>query len=185
MKNPLKKILNRIRGEQDIDRLVKRGLKIGENCLIWNGVIIDPAHCWHIKIGSNVTLAAKVHILAHDGSTKHLLKLGYTRVSNVTIGDNVFVGVGTIILPGVTIGNNVLIGAGSVVSHDIPDNSVAFGNPARVVNSLDNYIIREKGRMKDNNVFGKEYTLRNPDFGEAERLKMLKVAEEEGRIYVE
>ena len=184
MKNPLKKILNRIRGEQSLKKLKKRGLVIGEDFYIQDGVYIDPAHCWHIRIGNNVTLAARVHILAHDGSTKHLLGLGYTRVSNVTIGDHVFIGVGTIVLPGVTIGNNVLIGAGSVVSRDIPDNSVAVGNPARVVSSLDDYVNREKGRMKDNNLFGEEYTLRNPNFGEAERLKMYKVAEEEGRLYV-
>ena len=96
-----------------------------------------------------------------------------------------FIGVGTIILPGVTIGNNVLIGVGSVVSHDIPDNSVAMGTPARVVKSLDDYLDREKGRMKENNVFGEEYTLRNPNFGEAERSRLLKAVEEEGWLYIE
>jgi len=183
MKNPLKKILSRIRGEQNLDKLIKRGLIVGENLTVWDGVFIDPAHCWHIKIGSNVSLAAKVHILAHDASTK--LFLGYTRVSKVTIGNNVFIGVGTIVLPGVTIGNNVVIGAGSVVSHDIPDNSLAVGNPARVVRSLDDYLEREKGRMKENNVFGEEYTLRNPNFGEAERSRLLKAVEEEGWLYIE
>ena len=183
MKNPLKKILNRIRGEQSIERLVKRGLVIGENFYIQDGVYIDPAHCWHIKMGNNVTLATKVQILAHDASTKFFL--GYTRVSNVTIGNNVFIGVGTIVLPGVTIGNNVLIGVGSVVSRDIPDNSVAVGNPARVIKTLDEYLNREKGRMKDNNVFGEAFTLRNPSFGEMERTKLLKAIEEEGWLYVE
>lgn len=182
MNNPLKKILSRIRGEQNLDKLIKRGLVVGENLTVWDGVFIDPAHCWHIKIGNDVTLAAKVHILAHDASTK--LFLGHTRVSNVSIGNNVFIGVGTIILPGVTIGNNVLIGVGSVVSHDIPDNSVAFGNPARVVKSLDDYLEREKGRMKENNVFGEEYTLRNPNFGETERSRLLKAVEEEGWLYI-
>lgn len=182
MKNLLKEILDRIRGKQNLEKLIKRGLVVGENLKIWDGVFIDPAHCWHIKIGNNVTLAAKVHILAHDASTK--LFLGYTRVSNVTIGNNVFIGVGTIVLPGVTIGNNVLIGVGSVVSRDIPDNSLAVGNPARVVKSLDAYLDRERGRMKDNNVFGDEYTLRNPNFGEEEKAKLLKAIEEEGWLYI-
>lgn len=182
MKNLLKRILNRIRGEQSLERLIKRGLVIGENYFIQDGVYIDPSHCWHIKIGNNVAIATKVQILAHDASTKFFL--GYTRVSNVTIGNNVFIGVGTIVLPGVTIGNNVVIGVGSVVSRDIPDNSVAVGNPARVVKSLDDYLNREKGRMKDNNVFGEEYTLRNPQFGEVDRLKMYKAVEEEGWLYV-
>lgn len=146
-------------------------------------VVIDPSHCWHIKIGNNVTLAPRVHILAHDAST--WIFLGYTRVSNVTIGDNVFIGAGSIVLPGVSIGNNVVIGAGSVVSCDIPDNCVAVGNPARVVRSIDDYLNREKQRMTASNVFGEQYTLRNPNFGEAERTKLIQSAEETGWIYVE
>ena len=54
----------------------------------------------------------------------------------VTIGDSVWIGGGTTILPGVTIGDNVVIGAGSVVTRDIPSNSLAVGNPARVIRSL-------------------------------------------------
>ena len=182
MNNPLKKILNRIRGEQSLDKLIKRGLVVGKSFKCMGEVIIDPSHCWHITIGNNVTLAPRVHILAHDASTK--LFFDYTRVSNVTIGDNVFVGAGTIVLPGVSIGNNVVIGAGSIVSHDIPDGCVAVGNPARVVKSLDEYLNKEKGRMKDDNVFGEEYTLRNPNFGVVERSKMLKVVKEAGCLYV-
>jgi maltose O-acetyltransferase len=54
----------------------------------------------------------------------------------VTIGDNVWIGGGAIILPGVTIGKNSVIGAGSVVTKSIPDNSVAVGNPCRVIRAL-------------------------------------------------
>lgn len=182
MKNPLKKTIDRIRGELSLEKLINRGLVVGKNFHCMGGVIIDPAHCWHITIGNNVTLAPRVHILAHDTSTK--MFLGYTRVSNVTIGDNVFIGAGTIVLPGVSIGNNVVIGAGSVVSRDIPDGCVALGNPAKVVKSLEEYLNKEKERMKDDNVFGDEYTLRNPNFGEKERSKMLKVAKEAGCLYV-
>ena len=182
MKNPFKKILDRFRGEQSIEKLIKRGLVVGNGFKCMGGVIIDPSHCWHVTIGNNVTLAPRVHILAHDTSTK--LFLDYTRVSNVTIGDNVFIGAGTIVLPGVSIGNNVVIGAGSVVSRDIPDNSVAVGNPARVVKSLDDYLNQQRERMKDNNVFGEAYTLRNPGFGEAERSEMLKAVEETGCLFV-
>ena len=54
----------------------------------------------------------------------------------VTIGNNVWIGGSVTILPGVTIGDNVTIGAGSVVTHDIPSNSIAVGNPCKVVKSL-------------------------------------------------
>ncbi len=56
-----------------------------------------------------------------------------TQTAPVHIGDHVWIGGGAIILPGVTIGDNVVIGAGSVVTKDIPSNSVAFGNPCRVI----------------------------------------------------
>ena len=56
-----------------------------------------------------------------------------TQTAPVTIGDDVWIGGGVIIMPGVTIGNNVVIGAGSVVTKDIPDNVIAFGNPCRVM----------------------------------------------------
>lgn len=182
MKHLIKRIISRIQGEQDLEKLIKRGLVVGSNFHCMGGVIIDPSHCWHIKIGNNVTLAPRVHILAHDASTK--LFLDYTRVSNVTIGDNVFVGAGTIVLPGVSIGSNVVIGAGSVVSHDIPDGSVAMGNPARVVKSLEEFLTREKERMNEGNIFGDEFTLRNPNFGRVERSKLMDSVGKNGRIYV-
>ena len=110
-----------------------------------DGVLIDWSHCWHITIGDDVVLAPRVQVFAHDASTKAYL--GYTRIGKVEIGDRVFVGAGSVILPGVRIGSDVVIGAGSVVSHDIPDNVVAAGNPARVVGALDEYVARRKGEM--------------------------------------
>jgi len=56
-----------------------------------------------------------------------------TQTAPVTIGNNVWIGGGTIIMPGVKIGDNVVIGAGSVVTKDIPSNKVSYGNPCRVV----------------------------------------------------
>mgnify|MGYP002710252414 FL=1 len=56
--------------------------------------------------------------------------------SPVTVGDNVWIGGNTVILPGVTVGSNVVIGAGSVVSKDIPDNTIAAGNPCKVIRKI-------------------------------------------------
>lgn len=138
MKKLIRKILEYLRGEpQHLEKLLKRGLKVGKNFHRMGGVVVDPSHCYHITIGDNVTLAPRVHILAHDASTYKFI--GKTRAANVTIGNDVFVGAGAIILPGVHIGNRVVIGAGSIVTHNIPDNSVAVGNPAKVVCSLDDY----------------------------------------------
>ena len=178
----LKGLISHLRGEQNIKKLQARGLRIGEGFKCMGGVIIDPSHCWHIRIGDNVTLAPRVHILAHDAST--YLFIGLTRVANVSIGNNVFIGAGTIVLPGVTIGNNVVIGAGSVVATDIPDNSLAVGSPAKVIKSLDIYLEMKKKEMKEGNVFGEDYTLRNPGFNEAMAKELYEAAEKDGQIYV-
>ena len=152
MKKLIRKILEYLRGEpQHLNKLLKRGLKVGKNFHRMGGVIIDPFHCYHISIGDNVVLAPRVHILAHDASTG--LFIGKTRAANVVIGNQVFVGASSIILPGVHIGNRVIIGAGSIVTKDIPDNSVAVGNPARVICSLDDYIAKEKAKMCPENTF--------------------------------
>ncbi len=137
-----RKIICKIRGEQHIQTLVKRGLKIGKNVFINFGCIIDDNFCWLVEIGDNVTLAPNVHILAHDASTKRTL--GYTKIGKVKIGNDVFIGAGTIILPGVTIDDKVVIGSGCVVTKNIPSNSVAVGNPAKVICSYDEYIEKQR-----------------------------------------
>lgn len=137
--------------------LIDRGMKVGDNFSRQEGVILDPSHCRLIEIGNNVTLAPRVHILCHDASTNPFLH--YTKVGRVTIGDHVFIGAESVILPGVTIGNNVIIGANSTVTHDIPPNSVAVGSPARVICTLEDYLNKEKERMTIAPIFGSEYTL--------------------------
>lgn len=111
-------LLYRGRGDYTTDQLIKRGMKVGRNFGRLNGVILDPAHCWLISIGDDVTMAPRVHVLAHDASTKKYLN--YTKIGRVNIGDRVFIGADTVILPNVTIGNDVIIGANSVVTKDIP-----------------------------------------------------------------
>ncbi len=178
----LKKTLARLRGEQDINKLVSRGLKIGKNCHLGN-CTIDPSHCFHITIGDNVTFGPRVHVLAHDASTK--VFLGYTRVANVTIGSNVFVGAHSIVLPGVTLGDNVIIGAGSIVTRDIPSNSVAVGAPAKVVKQLSDFLDSKRKEMSDSNMYGEEYTFRNAGFSSIHRDRLIKSCEDNRCIYVE
>jgi maltose O-acetyltransferase len=144
-------------GELSVRALVKRGLTIGRNCHIGQGVIIDPAHCWHIVIGDEVTIAPNVHILAHDASTKR--HLGYTRIGKVRLGHRVFLGTGVIVLPNVAIGDNAIVGAGSVVSQDIPANVVAAGNPARVITALETYLQRQRELLERLPRFDARYTL--------------------------
>lgn len=154
----IKEFLYRLRGEFTTEKLIAMGMKVGKNFSRLGGVILDPSHCWLIEIGDNVTLAPRVHILCHDASTKAFL--GYTKIGRVTIGDNVFVGAESVVLPGVTIGSNVIIGANSTVTHDVPDNMVVAGSPARVLCSLEEYLNKEHSCMETAPYYGEEYTLR-------------------------
>lgn len=132
----------RLRSEISTEDLIALGLTVGKNFSRQEKTLIDQSHCWLITIGDDVTLAPRVHILAHDASTKKAL--GYTRIGVVNIGNNVFIGASSTILPGISIGNNVVIGANSVVSRDIPDDSVAIGNPAKVICTYDEFVSRKR-----------------------------------------
>jgi maltose O-acetyltransferase len=136
--------------------LRRRGLVAGRNLNLMRGALVDPSHCWHITIGDDVTIARNALVLAHDASTK--VHLGYTRIGKVDIGDRVFIGAGSVVLPGVRIGSDVVIGAGSVVSRDIPDGTVACGNPARVLTPLESWLDRRRAESSEVPRFGHEYT---------------------------
>ncbi len=153
------KIKAKVRGTIDVDQLIKDGLIIGENFHAQDGVIIDPGHCWLIEIGDNVTLAPRVHILAHDASTK--FGIGYTKIGCVTIGNDVFVGAGSIILPGVTIPDKTIIGAGSLVTKSLPHGGVFFGTPVKYICAYEEYISKHNDLVKKLPVFEKEYIIGN------------------------
>lgn len=156
--NFVKELLYRLRGDYTTEKLASMGMKVGKGFKRLHGVILDPGHCWLIEIGDYVTLAPRVHILCHDASTKDFLN--YTKIGRVTIGSHVFIGAESVVLPGVTIGDRVIIGANSTVTHDIPENSVAVGSPARVVCTLDRYLEKEKARMNNSPCYDEAYTLR-------------------------
>lgn len=128
-----------------INYLKKRGTLIGEdvtlNCKI-NAFGTEP---YLIKIGNECLLAADVRLITHDGGVNILNKNKYfgdkkmDKIAPVIIGNRVYIGTGAYIMPGVTIGDNVVIGAGAIVVRDIPDNSVAVGVPAKVIESIDEY----------------------------------------------
>lgn len=121
-----------------------KGVIIGNNVKLYN-VKMDARRPYLITIGNNVILT-NCRLLTHDASM--FLALGYTKIGRITIGDNVFVGVDCVILPNIRIGNNVVVGAGSVVSKDIPDDSVAVGNPLRIISSYSEFIAKHKDRLK-------------------------------------
>lgn len=158
LKSLIQRILYRIRGDHTTEQLIKMGLKVGKNFYRLVGVIIDPAHCWLIEIGDDVTLAPRVHILAHDASTVHYL--GYAKIGRVVIGDRVFIGAESVILPNVRIGDDVIVGANSIVTHDLEGGFVYAGNPARKICSIEEFIQKNKERMETSPCYGEAYTTR-------------------------
>lgn len=111
-------------------------IEVGENFFAnYNCIILDTNK---IIIGNNVMLAPGVIITAAGhpihSDIRNNLSLEYGKP--IQIGNNVWIGANTIINPNVMIGNNVVIGSGSVVVHDIPDNVVCVGNPAKVVKKI-------------------------------------------------
>ena len=118
---------------------VLRGVKIKEPSSVWIGFgsLLDNAYPQKITIGENVTIAVGVQIFAHTEPPITIQeKYMPIVIKDVKIGDNVFIGAGSCILPGITIGNDVIIGAHSVVTKDIPSYSVCVGNPAHVVKDI-------------------------------------------------
>lgn len=135
--------------DDTIEKLRQRGVNIGEDVHIYNSYI-DGGWGNMITIGNHVTIT-NASILAHDASMKK--GIGKTKVKKVSIGDYVFVGYNSIILPGVAVGSRVVIGAGTVVAKDIPDNSVVIGNPMQIIDTYDNYMKRKQDEVEKSRIY--------------------------------
>ena len=134
-------------------------LSVGENCYIE-----PPLHsnfgCKHVSLGNNVyanfnlTLVDDTYITIGDNTMigpnvtlataghpilPSLRMKGYQFNVPINIGKNVWIGAGVIVLPGVNIGDNSVIGAGSVVTKDIPENVVAYGNPCKIIRTINEH----------------------------------------------
>ena len=125
-----------------------KGLKIGNNCEIY-GTAIFGSEPYLISIGDNVRINSKVEFVTHDGGVWVIRNL-YDNLRDIdlfgaiTVGNNVHIGSNTIVMPGAKIGNNCIIGCGAIVTGCIPDNSIAVGVPARVIENIDEYVDKHK-----------------------------------------
>lgn len=110
-------------------------VEIGDHVLI-NHMSDVAGSAAKVVIGNNVLIAPRVSIMAcmHNHHDKQqLIRLQGVYAADVVIGDDVWIGTGSIIMPGVTIGMGAVIGANSVVTGNIPEYSIAVGAPARVI----------------------------------------------------
>lgn len=125
------------------------GFEIGKGTFFYdpNSMTIDRERPWMLKIGKYCKITKGTILLTHDYS-RSVLRRKYGEIigeaGKTTIGDNVFIGMNSVILMGTNIGNNVIIGAGSVVSGTIPDDVVVAGNPAKVIRTLEEHYQRRK-----------------------------------------
>ncbi len=110
-------------------------IEVGDNFYANFGCVILDVN--RVTIGDNVLLAPNVQIYTAGHPVDPEKRLtGKEYGKPVFIGNNVWIGGGVIICPGVKIGDNVTIGAGSVITRDIPNNTIAVGNPCKVIKSV-------------------------------------------------
>ena len=108
-----------------LKRLEHKGFKHGSDFDIEKGANIDASFCHFISCGDNVTLAKDVYILGHDASMGKFLKRA--KIGRVKIGNNVFIGARSVIMPGINIGDNVIVATNSSVTKDIPSGEIWGG----------------------------------------------------------
>ena len=156
-----------VSNEEYIECLTKCGVKIGEGTVFFDpsNTFVDIQRPWMLTIGEYCKITRGCIILQHDYS-RSVFRRVYGDIvdgcQKTTIGNNVFLGMNTVVLMGAEIGNNVIIGAGSVVSGKIPDNCVAAGNPARVIRTLEeHYQKRKSAYIEEAKETAKEFYRRN------------------------
>ena len=119
----------------------KLGFSVGENVYLPADLVITQNFIYKrgmLNIGDRVSIAPRVTIIlsSHSNFSK-VYSHTAERENHVSIGDDVWIGAGAIILNGVTIGSNSIVGCGSVVLKDVPPNTIVAGNPAKIIQTID------------------------------------------------
>lgn len=139
--------------ERYIKWLRKTGVSVGRDSVVFDplNTIIDTQNPKLIRMGNNVRITSGCKILTHDFSSSVIGgKYGECigALGTVEIGDNVFLGMNSIILRNTKIGDNVIIGAGSVVSGFVESDSVYAGVPAKKISSLEDFYQKRKNKVE-------------------------------------
>lgn len=118
----------------------KKGVNMNGRVMFY-GIPRLSTEPWLITLGDNVHITKDVEFLTHDeGTLLFRDKIPDLEITKpITVGNNVYIGIRSIIMPGVTIGDNVIIAAGSVVTKDIPSNCVFGGVPAKFIKTTEEY----------------------------------------------
>lgn len=128
--------------DYNIFLLRKKGIKIGEGCRIFTQIVARETTL--ISIGDNVTVSADVSFCTHDNAIIKAIEGKTDVVGKISIGNDCFIGMRSIIMYGVTLGDNCIVGAGSVVTRSFPPNTVLAGNPAKAICTTEEYAEKYK-----------------------------------------
>lgn len=133
--------------------LRKQGAKIGKNVQIVDrkNFLYEPWYADLITLNDEVVVSAGVRFVNHDSSYANVAGDLPTKYGKIVIGKKSYIGVNSVILPGVKIGENCLIGAGSIVNKNIPSNTVAAGNPIKIIYTIEEGVKKYKQRTKKTN----------------------------------
>lgn len=137
--------------EQYIQILRREGVKIGTDCSIHKDATFGTEP-YLISLGDHVRITHGVKFITHDGGLWVPRYMGLVdqradKFGKIIIGNNVNIGWDAIIMPGVHIGSNVIVAAGAIVTKSVPDNSVVAGVPAKVIESIEKYVEKNKDRI--------------------------------------
>lgn len=132
-----------------------KGVKFGKNMRAFSSLLSSEPYL--IEFGNNVTVSGKVSFITHDNSVIKFIENKTDVFGRIKVGNNCFIGYGTIVLPGIELGDNTIVAAGSVVTKSFKEgNLVIGGNPAKVICSVDEYT--DKIKDKALNTKGMSYT---------------------------
>lgn len=138
-----------------IKYLRKKGAQIGCGCEIYKSANFG-SEPYLISIGDHVRINIGVQLITHDGGVwtlrglKNINGLNCSDIDvfgRITIGNNVSIGTNAIIMPGVNIGDNSIIGCGAIVTHDVRANTVVAGVPAKEIETVEEYAMKNQNRF--------------------------------------
>lgn len=135
--------------QRRVSYIRKQGGRIGSNTKILSNIGCFGTEPYLVEVGNNCLISGNVSFITHDGSMNVLNNLGLfetpmDKMRPIKVGNNCYIGISAIIMPGVKIGNNCIIGAGSVVTKDVPDGVCVAGVPAKIICTIYEYAEKNK-----------------------------------------
>lgn len=149
-----KKIIRKDTMELQITNYRGNGARIGKNVRTFSPIYSSESYL--IEVRNNVTISMGVKFVTHDNSATKIIENSTDLFGKIIIGDNCFIGINSILMPGVTLVNNIVVGSGSVVTKSFTGEGIIIGgNPAKKIGTIESY--RNKNSEYAFNTFGLSY----------------------------